>query len=275
MRTLIIGLTTSGRARWHEADATIKKIQYCTDSSAQEILYLRALQGHPGRNPINPSLQDNVLIPNNFFKYINHIGCAINLHSITNSGLIAGGQNSSRDRQTVFFTAVNPMHENHQYLDLTKPRLASYKQKRKVHQDTVYWVNIQLAQRKGLKFYQSRSNAVILYDTLPAYCIPKFVVMESGEIMYEKEYVSPRLPPKISFEDNWMKKLDSEEAGSSKDSQRIQPKLKTQLSRTVRPVSEQPSGSFTQEIGKICLVWSRRHSILKNGETCGWITIQP
>ena len=47
-----------------------------------------------------------------------------------------------------------------------------------------------------------------------------------------------------------MKKLDSEKAGSSKDSQRIQPKLKTQFSRTVRPVSEQPSGSFTQEIGK-------------------------
>ena len=44
--------------------------------------------------------------------------------------------------------------------------------------------------------------------------------------------------------------MDSEVAGSSKDSQRIQPKSKTLLSRTVRPVSEQPSGSFTQEIGK-------------------------
>ena len=47
-----------------------------------------------------------------------------------------------------------------------------------------------------------------------------------------------------------MKELDSEVAGSSKDSQRIQPKSKTQLSRMVRPVSEQQSGSFTQEIGK-------------------------
>ena len=33
-----------------------------------------------------------------------------------------------------------------------------------------------------------------------------------------------------------MKELDSEIAGSSKDTQRIQPKPKTQLSRTVRPV---------------------------------------
>ena len=47
----------------------------------------RALQGHSGRNLIDPSLQDNVLIPNDFAEYIYHIGCAINLHSIPNSGL--------------------------------------------------------------------------------------------------------------------------------------------------------------------------------------------
>ena len=36
--------------------------QYCTDPSGQEILYFRALQGHSGRNLIDPSLQDNVFI---------------------------------------------------------------------------------------------------------------------------------------------------------------------------------------------------------------------
>ena len=69
-----------------------KRFQNCIDPSGQEILYFRALQGHSGRNSIDPELQDNVLTPNNFFKYIYHIGRAINLHSITNSGLIAGGQ---------------------------------------------------------------------------------------------------------------------------------------------------------------------------------------
>ena len=177
-----------------------KRFQYCTDPSGQEILYLRTFQGHSGRNPIDPSLQNNVLIPNNFFEYIYHIGCAVSLHSITNSGLIAGGQNSSRDRQTVFFTVVNPMHKNHQdptELDLTRPRLASYKQKWTVHQDTVYWVDIQLAQRKGLKFCQTRSNAVVLYDTLPACCISKVIVMKSEKIIYQKVYVSPRPPPTV------------------------------------------------------------------------------
>ena len=49
--------------------------------------------------------------------------------------------NSSRDRQTVFFASVDLMNEEHKdpkELDLTKPRLASYTQKRKKHQDTVY-----------------------------------------------------------------------------------------------------------------------------------------
>ena len=112
----------------------------------------------------------------------------------------------------------------------------------------MYWVDIQLAQRKGLKFYQTRCKAIILYDTLPAYCISKVVVMEYGEIMYEKGYVSPRPPPKIFYTDYWMCDLDSEVAGSRKDNQRIQPKPKTQLSRTVRLVCGQES---TKEIEKL------------------------
>ena len=139
-----------------------KRFQHCTDPSGQEILDLRALQGHSGRNLIDPSLQDNVLIPNDFFEYIYHIGCAISLHSVKNSGLIAGGQDSSRDRQTVFFTAW------------------------KKHQNMVFWVDIKLAQNIGLKFYQTRSNAIILYNTLPAYCIPKAIKMETEDFFTRK-----------------------------------------------------------------------------------------
>ena len=80
------------------------------------------------------------------------------------------------------------------------------------------------AQQQGFKFFQTRSNAIILYDTLPAYCIPKATMMETGEIIYEKVYASPRPPPKMSFKDDWMKELDSEVAGDSEDFQQIQPK---------------------------------------------------
>ena len=133
---------------------------------------------------------------------------------------------------------MNKDHRDPQELDLTKPRLASYGKTWKRHQDTVYSVDIQLGQRKGLKFYQLRSNAIILCDTLPAYCISKVIVMNSAEIIYQKVFVSPRPPPKISYKDNWMCDLDSDVAGSSKDTQRIEPKPKTQRSSTGRTVTK-------------------------------------
>ena len=64
-------------------------------------MYLRALQGHSGRSLIDPSLQDNVIIPDGFFKYIYHVGCAINLHSIMNSGLLLGGQNFEQTTDSI------------------------------------------------------------------------------------------------------------------------------------------------------------------------------
>ena len=65
---LNIGLMKDGRAQCQKAGGNKKRFQYCTDPSG-EILYFRALQGHSGRNLIDPSLQDNVLIPDDFFEY--------------------------------------------------------------------------------------------------------------------------------------------------------------------------------------------------------------
>ena len=88
-----------------------RRYQYCTDDSGI-IVYLRALQGHSGRNLIDPSLQDNVVIQRGLFPHIYHTGCAFNLHSIMNNGLIPGGQNSCK-RQTVFFLLVDPRDKGH------------------------------------------------------------------------------------------------------------------------------------------------------------------
>ena len=91
--------------------------------------------------------------------------------------------------------------------------------------------------------------------------------METGDVIYEKISASPRLPPKFSLKDNWIKELDSKVAGGSENSQQIQPKSKTQLLSTVRPVSEQPPGLLTKEIGKDVFFNYKKHK-LKNGETC-------
>ena len=193
-----------------------RRFQYCTDESGI-IVYLRALQGHSGRNLIDPSLQDNVIIQSGFFQHVCHIGCAFNLHSIINDGLIPGGQNSSK-RQTVFFLPVDPRDKSHkdpEKIDLSVPRRAQYLHNAwKRHQDAVHWVDINLAIRKRLTFYQTRSNAIIFQGILPAYCIAKVVRLKTGEVLYEKAYKSPRPPPKISLRHGWTK-----ESGSKVDRQ--------------------------------------------------------
>ena len=219
-----------------------KRFQYCTDPSGQEILYLRALQGHSGRNPIDPSLQDKILIPNNFLEYVYHIGCAVNLHSITNSGLIAGGQNSSRDRQTVFLTVVNPMQKNHQ-----DPKRARFDHttscilQAKVESAPRYGVLVDiysLPKRKDLssvKHDRTQSSSTILSQLIVSRKQLWWNLKKSNT--RKCVCVSPRPPPTISYKDHWMNELDSEIAGSSRDTQRIQPEPKTQLSRTVRLVT--------------------------------------
>ena len=127
-----------------------RRYQYCSDDLGR-ILYLRALQGHSGRNLNDPSLQDNVVIQRGFLHHIYHIGCVFNLHSIINNGLIPGGQDSSK-RQTVFFLPIDPRDKEHQdpeNIDLNVPRRAQYLHNVwKKHQDAVYWVDIDLAIRK-------------------------------------------------------------------------------------------------------------------------------
>ena len=62
-------LTTCGRKAMAGRGGNKKRYHYCTDSSGI-ILYFRALQGHSGRSLIDRTLQDNVIIPDCFFKYI-------------------------------------------------------------------------------------------------------------------------------------------------------------------------------------------------------------
>ena len=104
-----------------------RRYQYCSDYLGS-IIYLRALQGHSGSNPIDLALQDNVLIGPGVFPYIYHVGCTFNLPSIIDNGLVLGGQNLSR-RQTVFFLPVDPRDESHkdpEFIDFSVPRFARY-----------------------------------------------------------------------------------------------------------------------------------------------------
>ena len=99
---------------------------------------------------------------------------------------------------------MDKSHKDPDDIDLNVPRHAQYLHNAwKRHQDAVYWVDINLAIKKRLQFYQTRSNAIILLEALPAYCVPKVVRMKTGEVSYEKVYMSPRPPPKISLKHEW------------------------------------------------------------------------
>ena len=206
---------------------------------------------------------------------------AFNLHSIINNGLIPGGQDSSR-RQTVFFLPIDPRdkdHEDPEHIDFSVPRRAQYLHSPwKKHQDAVFWVDIDLAIRKGLTFYQTRSNAIILQGILPAYCIPKVVRFKTGEVLYEKSYLSRRPPPKISLRHDHDWTRGNDELGSTVEQQPVgklvqqsfgevqhvkfskstQPKPKTICDRSGKPDS-------TEDVFVVKGETSRSHEIDETG----------
>ena len=76
-------------------------------------------------------MQDNVMLPEDFTEYICHVGNVSDIHSIIRSELIPGGSSLKRDRQSVFFTVVNPTDDDQSMeeilWDLDRPRIAPYK----------------------------------------------------------------------------------------------------------------------------------------------------
>ena len=121
-------------------------------------------------------------------------------------------------------------------------------------QNTVYWVDINFALKKGIKHDRTLS---FFTKSSPAYCIPKVVRMETGDVIYEKVYTSPRPPPKVSLKHDWMKILGSEVARQSegevarqaKSSQSSQSNPHPHHDRTVKPVVRlQRRAPHSQEI---------------------------
>ena len=169
---------------WTEEKVSIQFEPHCPE----KLLYLRAIQGHSGtaysgNARINHALEDNVLLPKYFAQYVYHVGNGKELRSIVHNGLVPRGFSTKTGTHAVFFTVLNPMDDEQglreTFCDLSKVRIAPYKNTWKPLQHTVYWCNLLLAQEGGLQFYQTRSNAVVLFDTLPAEFIEKAMCMKT------------------------------------------------------------------------------------------------
>ena len=117
---------------------------------------------------------------------------------------------------------------------------------------------------RDIKTQKIGSTSILLFlqETLPASCIPKVVRMKTGEVLYEKLYMSPRPPPKISLKHEWKREFGSEhaqraEAGQlSRSFQSNQPALNPTRERSGRPdtthdvigVQDERKTSRSQEI---------------------------
>ena len=223
-----------------------RRYQYCSDSLVS-IIYLRALQGHSGDSIIDLGMQDHVLITPGIFPYIYHAGSNFNISSILSNGLIPGGQELST-RQSVFFLPVDPRDENHrdpETIDYSVSRRARYMQNNwKRHQDTVFWIDIDLGIiKEGLKFYQTRSNAIILQGVLPPSCIVRAERLKGGEPLYKRQYLSPRPPPKISLRHdlNWTRGND--DLGSTVEHRPVGKLVQQSLGETVHFGCSKPTQS--------------------------------
>ena len=198
-------------------------------------MYLRTIQGRSG-STINPALQDNVLLPEGVTEYVHHVGNGKELRSIVNHGLTPGGVSLRTGRQAVFFTVVNPM-DNQGGLGGNPVRLVTsknpYTNTWKHFQDIVCWCALKLAQRRGLQFYQTRSNAVILHDTLPAEFTEKAICMKTKDQFYPWESVipRPRVVPKANSQSG-SQDLLVQEARSSWESQQDAESCETRSNTT-------------------------------------------
>ena len=128
--------------------------------------------------------------------------------------------------------------------DFSVPRLARYMHSAwKRHQDAVFWVDIDLGIKEGLEFYQTRSNAIILQGTLPAHYISRVERLKTGGKLYERQYLSPRPPPKISLkhDHNWTKGND--QSGSTVEHQPVGKLVQQSLGETLQAGSSKPTQS--------------------------------
>ena len=141
------------------------------------------------------------------------------------------------------------------------------------HQDAVFWVDIDLGIKEGFVFYQTRSNAIILQGTLPAHCIVKVERLKTGEKLYERQYLSPRPPPKISLKHdlNWTKGND--QSGSSSEHQPVGKLVQQSLGEPLQAGSSKPTQSKPVEdrTGKLVTqkIVGKSQGERSNGETCG------
>ena len=88
-----------------------KRFQYCLNSDGV-IHNMRAIQNHSGGNKVDPYCWITHKFRTGGTSSFYHVGSSLCMQSRIHSGSIAGRKDIKEGRQTVFFTAVDPMSDS-------------------------------------------------------------------------------------------------------------------------------------------------------------------
>ena len=254
-----------------------KKIfQYCSDSSGT-VLYLRALQGRSGRNSIDPTLQDNVLIPNGFPQlHLSRRMC--NQFTFHHQFRIDTGRTKFEQQIDSILSACGSHGQRTQ--GSWHDRLGS------TASCTIHAWSMEETSKHGRNIRtRCGSTSTLLWrknwtsDRTLSFFTKHFQLIVSrklfgwkpGKVIYEKVYASLRPPPKISLKHDWMKDLGSEVARQpegevarqAKSSQWTQLNPNPNHDRTRRPVvcpqGRAPQTRFSRDSTKFNLEEETNH----------------
>ena len=182
------------------------RFEICKDENG-ELRHIRAIQGHSGGMIKSPRLMNYVMIPYKWKRLSYHVRRARDQYSIAEIGLVAGGKERKEGRQTIFFTPLDPFNsdadEAEAVADTAKPRKVKYQIHWRPEQDAVYWIHLSTAQDAGLEFWQTGSNAIITYQSVPKECVVK-VVSESGTRELFARQLTPRERAKVTLRPSWV-----------------------------------------------------------------------
>ena len=116
-------------------------------------------------------------------------------YSIAEIGLVTGGKDRKEGKQTIFFTPLDPFNsdtdEAELCTDIKKPRKVHHQIHWRPEQDAVYWIHLSTAQDAGLEFWQTASNAIITYQTVPKECVVKVVSENEKRELFARQ-LTPR-----------------------------------------------------------------------------------
>ena len=154
-------------------------------NSSEHFLYFRAIQEHSGGILVDLTLQENVLLPDDFAEYMYHI-VYVSENTFNNEKWIDPRRKRSQEGQAIRVLHCSEPDGRRSKNGRRSTRFGQTTGRtvqtswRSLH-NTLYWCSVKLAQRKGLHFCQTRSHAIVLFNTLPAICIEKMVCMKTKE----------------------------------------------------------------------------------------------